>query len=103
MQLDFLSLGTIFADGNNPDISNGVAGALAAFSVVWILICIGLLVLSLVINWKIAQQAGFPGVASLLMLIPVVNLVVVIYFAFTEWPVTRELRQARASNITPRT
>jgi hypothetical protein len=72
MQLDLLSLVTILAD-NNPDMSNGVAGALAAFSVVWILLFIGLLVLSLVINWKVAQ------------------------------PVTRELRQARAPSFTPRT
>jgi hypothetical protein len=101
MQLGLLSLVAIFAD-NNTDMSNGVAGALAAFSVVWILLCIGLIVLSLVINWKIADQAGYSGVASLLMLIPVVNLIVVIYFAFTEWPVTRALREARGSSVAPR-
>jgi hypothetical protein len=50
---------------------------------------------SLVINWRIAAKAGFSGAASLLMLIPLVNIIVVIYFAFTEWPIERALRESR--------
>jgi uncharacterized membrane protein YhaH (DUF805 family) len=90
--LFFLAL---LADASGDAGSNAVAGAVAAFGLVWMLVCIGLLILSLVMNWKIAEKAGFSGAASLLMLIPLVNLIVFIYFAFTEWPIERALREAR--------
>ncbi|HEY5094022.1 MAG TPA: hypothetical protein VII69_02770 [Candidatus Eremiobacteraceae bacterium] len=73
-----------------------MAGAFAAFGLFWIVFCIVLLILSLVINWRIAEKAGFPGAGSLLMLIPLANLFVVCYFAFSEWPIEPELREARS-------
>jgi type VI protein secretion system component VasK len=39
--------------------------------------------------WRIIDKAGFPAVTSLLMLIPVVNVVVLFYLAFAEWPALR--------------
>ncbi|MBN1459125.1 MAG: hypothetical protein JXA57_06285 [Armatimonadetes bacterium] len=36
--------------------------------------------------WKIFQKAGFPPAFSLLMLIPVVNLVAIYFVAFASWP-----------------
>ena len=39
--------------------------------------------------WRITQKAGFPGVLSLLMLVPVLNLVLLWVFAFIKWPVER--------------
>lgn len=36
--------------------------------------------------WKIWSKAGFNGAWSLLMLIPIVNLGAIIYFAFADWP-----------------
>ncbi|MBC5823687.1 MAG: hypothetical protein GIW99_09365 [Candidatus Eremiobacteraeota bacterium] len=53
------------------------------------------LVISIIANWKIAQKSGYPGALSLLMLVPLVNLVVFVIFAFGEWPIQRELRTAR--------
>lgn len=97
MPLALFLLAPTVADDN----TNAAAGIFGAFAVLWILLAIGLIVLSLVINWKIAEKAGFPGVASLLMLIPLVNLIVLCYFAFTEWPVTRELRMARSTITSP--
>lgn len=49
------------------------------------------------IGWRIATKAGYPGAASLLMLIPLVNIFVYLYFAFSEWPIERELAELRAS------
>jgi uncharacterized membrane protein YhaH (DUF805 family) len=37
--------------------------------------------------WKILSKAGFSGPLSLLVLIPVVNLVVLYYVAFSEWKI----------------
>ena len=91
----FLFALAMLADANSDAATNGIAGALAAFGFVWVLVCIALLILSLVINWKIAEKAGFSGAASLLMLIPLVNFIILIYFAFTEWPIERALREAR--------
>lgn len=89
--LNFLLL----ADANNDANANALSAAFAAMGAVWLLVCIAFLILSLVINWRIAEKAGFSGAASLLMLIPLVNVIVLIYFAFTEWPIERSLREAR--------
>ncbi len=39
--------------------------------------------------WRIVSRAGFPGVLSLLLLIPLVNLVMIWVFAFVRWPSQR--------------
>jgi uncharacterized membrane protein len=101
MQLVVLCFATLFADSDS-DAAGTALGLFAGFWMIWSIICIALVILGLVINWKIAEKAGYPGVASLLMLIPLVNLFILLYFAFTEWPITRELREARAGGIQPR-
>jgi hypothetical protein len=37
--------------------------------------------------WKIFGKAGFAPALSILMLIPFINLVMIFYLAFAEWPV----------------
>lgn len=46
--------------------------------------------------WQIYRKAGLSGALGLLMIIPGVNLVMMLWFAFTEWPVLKELREQRA-------
>ncbi len=99
--VSFLFALVLLADANSDAGANALAGTFAAFGLVWMLVCIALVILSLVINWRIAEKAGFSGAASLLMLIPLVNLIVVIYFAFTEWPIERSLREARVRGTQP--
>ncbi len=36
--------------------------------------------------WKIFQKAGFPAAFSLLMLVPVVNIIAIYFVAFARWP-----------------
>jgi hypothetical protein len=36
--------------------------------------------------WKICQKAGFPPPLSLLMLVPIANVVLPFYIAFAQWP-----------------
>ena len=40
--------------------------------------------------WKIFSRAGFPGVLSLVMIVPLVNLIVLYYVAFARWSVKPE-------------
>ncbi|MBV9973380.1 MAG: hypothetical protein JO135_08605 [Candidatus Eremiobacteraeota bacterium] len=49
-------------------------------------------VLTIVCYWRIASKAGYSGILSLLMLVPLVNIIMLVYFAFSEWPLERELR-----------
>ncbi len=36
--------------------------------------------------WKICSRAGFPGALSLLMLVPIGNIVLPFYIAYANWP-----------------
>ena len=78
---------------------NNATSTFAAYSIGVILFSLvaGLigLIFAIVIYWKIFSKAGFSGARSLLMLIPVVNLIIIIMFAFGEWPIHRELNQLR--------
>ena len=43
--------------------------------------------------WKICAKAGFPGALSLLMLVPIANIILPFYIAFAEWPVLKSHTQ----------
>lgn len=49
----------------------------------------------IVMFWNIFSKAGFSGARAFLMLIPIVNLIIIIMFAFGEWPMRRELEMLR--------
>lgn len=40
--------------------------------------------------WKIWSKAGFNGAWSLLMLVPIANIVAFGYLAFAEWPIHKK-------------
>lgn len=40
--------------------------------------------------WKICSKAGFHGALSLLMLVPVANIVLPFFLAFSDWPALKE-------------
>jgi len=46
-------------------------------------------VLFVVPVWRIVSKAGYSGALSLLGLIPLVNIVLLWVFAFSEWPTQR--------------
>jgi membrane-anchored protein YejM (alkaline phosphatase superfamily) len=50
--------------------------------------------------WKIFSKAGHIGAIGLLMWIPLVNIILLLYLAFSEWPIHKELRELRRQ--TPR-
>ncbi len=36
--------------------------------------------------WRIFKKAGFPGPLGLLMLVPIVNILMILFLAFAPWP-----------------
>ena len=59
--------------------------------------CVGLLVMGffILVYWKIFSKAGFNGAMSLLLLVPIANLIVICMLAFGKWPVHEELERLR--------
>ena len=55
----------------------------------WIVILFWI-VIFVVPGWRIATKAGFSGALSLLLLIPLVNIIMIWVFAFVKWPNQRE-------------
>ncbi len=66
------------------DISAGFMAGMGIFY-------LAIVILFIVAYWKIWSKAGFSGAWSLLMLIPLVNIIAFLYLAFAEWPVHRQL------------
>ncbi|QDV50870.1 hypothetical protein [Gimesia fumaroli] len=59
------------------------------------MLIIGILVVGLAIFpfWMICSKAGFPGWISLAVLFPVLNIVLLFFLAFAEWPALRNVPQ----------
>lgn len=49
------------------------------------------LLISIIIWWSIFSKAGYSGARSLLLFIPVVNIIIFLIFAFGEWPIHRQM------------
>jgi uncharacterized membrane protein YhaH (DUF805 family) len=52
----------------------------------WMLV---IAILVVVPVWRICQRAGHPGWLALLMLVPMINLALLYFLAFAEWPATK--------------
>lgn len=59
-----------------------------------IVIVVVLTVLLVMIPAKILAKAGYSPWLGLTLLIPVANFIAVIWFAFADWPVLRQIRKA---------
>ncbi|MEW6363947.1 MAG: hypothetical protein AB1714_04845 [Acidobacteriota bacterium] len=64
-------------------------GALGVAELVMVVVVVFIIVLPF---WKIFSKAGFPPALSLLMLLPLINILMLFYLGFAEWP---RLRQAK--------
>lgn len=69
---------------------------IAASSLVLMLIALAATVFGIFIYWKIFSKAGYSGAMSLLMLVPIANIIVICMLAFGNWPILQELEQLRA-------
>lgn len=50
-------------------------------------IYLAFIILFIVAYWKIRSKAGFNGAWSLLMLVPLANIIAFLYLAFAKWPI----------------
>lgn len=49
----------------------------------------------LLIFCKIFSKAGYSWALGLLILIPIVNIIMVFFLAFADWPIQKELRRLK--------
>jgi len=68
---------------------------LAAFGMVYAIVILGIIAFSILCNWLIAKKAGYNPALSLLMLVPLANLIIYLIFVFGEWPIHAENRFLR--------
>jgi energy-coupling factor transporter transmembrane protein EcfT len=47
-------------------------------------------ILAIIPAWKVVAKAGYNGAWSLLIFVPLVNIVMMYVFAFSEWPKERQ-------------
>jgi uncharacterized membrane protein YhaH (DUF805 family) len=67
--------------------------AFAVFAVIYLVF----LVFAIIATVKIVTKAGYSGWWVLIGLVPVANIIFYFIFAFSEWPVLRELANARVA------
>jgi amino acid transporter len=59
------------------------------------------IIFSIILYWRVAVKAGYNGALSLLLFVPLVNLIVIVMFAFSTWPIERELQTYRTQGGPP--
>lgn len=72
--------------------TSGAAGAALVVGLVYLAI----VVVSIIAAVRIVSKAGYSGWWVLITIVPVVNFVMLLVFAFSEWPVLREVKMLRA-------
>ncbi len=59
------------------------------------IIAVAIWVIFLIAYVKIISRAGYSGWWVLVMFVPILNIVMLLVFAFKEWPIQRELAELR--------
>jgi hypothetical protein len=70
----------------------GALGGLGFPEVVVILIFGGVFLIPF---YKIFAKAGYPGIMSFAMIVPLLNIIMLFFLAFSEWPILKELKALR--------
>jgi hypothetical protein len=78
------------------DSTAAAGGVVLAALLIPIIISLAITIFILICNWRIVSKAGYSGALSLLMLIPIANIIVYIIFAFSKWPIQQELELRRS-------
>ena len=53
------------------------------------------IIFAVIIFWRIFSKAGYSGALSLLMFVPIANIIVLCVLAFGNWPIYKELNYLR--------
>ncbi|MBO3096300.1 hypothetical protein [Cellulomonas dongxiuzhuiae] len=76
------------------DAGPGVGGIIAV--ALMAVLYVAVIAFGVYLYMRVARKAGWTLWHGLLMLVPLANVVFLIMFAFTEWPIERRLREAEA-------
>lgn len=68
------------------------------FMIFVMLFALVIAIIQIVAFCKIFSKAGYSWALGLLMLVPIANIVIILYLAFAEWPIERELLSYRRQN-----
>jgi hypothetical protein len=88
---------------DSSDHNAGLAAFFAAMTGIWLLVFFALFVFAIYCTWRVAVKCGYPGAYSLLMILPVVNIIIQLIWVFSEWPIEAELKRCRAQTAAPPT
>jgi len=88
---------------DSSDHNAGLAAFFAAMGVLWGLVFLVIFVFAIFCTWRVAVKCGYPGAYSLLLLLPVVNIIIQLIWVFSEWPIEAELKRCRAQGAAPPT
>jgi hypothetical protein len=97
-----LSLGAVHAaaicvsTSTGQTVCNGVSAGFFAGLGVLLFVYIAIAVLGIIAAVKVITKAGYSGWWILIAFIPIVGSIFVLVFAFSTWPVTREVEMLRA-------
>jgi len=67
------------------------------YGISWLIVAI----IAVVPFWRLSERAGYSPWLSLLILIPLVNIVFIYFLAFSEWPAQRSATVPGASPAPP--
>jgi hypothetical protein len=97
MTLALVPIAAVLFDGNDQLATHAILATLSAF---WFLFVL-LFIFQMYCYWRVAEKCGYPGAYSLLVLIPLVNIIIMLMWVFSEWPIEAELKRLRASHNQP--
>ncbi len=76
----------------NSTVNTGALTGIFLTSAIFSLIVI---IFAVIIYWRIFSKAGYSGALSLLMFVPIANIIVLCVLAFGDWPIYKELNYLR--------
>ncbi len=84
-------------------MSENAAAGLGLLGVVlfFAFIFVAVVVFTVLPFWKILSKAGYAGALSLLMLIPIANIVILFVLAFSKWPIEHRLEELQSRSRNP--
>ena len=62
------------------------------------LMVLAILAIFFVPVWKIVAKTGYSGALSLLIVVPLANIGLILFLAFSDWPIHKRLRELEGQN-----
>jgi hypothetical protein len=66
--------------------------AIGVFELLFIVVILAVMIIP---AWRIVAKTGMPGVLSLLLFLPVANVIMLLVLAFSKWPIELRLEEAQ--------